>query len=62
MVGDGREDPDDRSTRVRRGGAWGYDRDDARVAYRGSYRPYDYLSYLGLRLVAVSRPPSLLDH
>ncbi|MDA0245791.1 MAG: SUMF1/EgtB/PvdO family nonheme iron enzyme [Chloroflexi bacterium] len=61
VVGDGREDPDNRSTRVRRGGAWGYDRDDARVAYRGSYRPYDYLSYLGLRLVSASGLPSLLD-
>ena len=61
VAGDGREDLQLRDSRGLRGGSW-YNGGYARAAYRYLDRPHYRGVSVGLRLVRVPRPPSLLGH
>ncbi len=50
------------NSRGLRGGSWNFSDYFARAAFRDSYHPYDRFNDVGLRLVRVPRPPSLLGH
>jgi energy-coupling factor transporter ATP-binding protein EcfA2 len=52
-------DASNTSSKVRRGGAFGYRRDDARVVFRGDHFPFSVFSYIGCRLVVAPILPRL---
>ena len=55
---DGREDLERDVVRARRGGAWDYDRWNARCAARLDLYPGDFNNIVGLRVVFPGSPPA----